>query len=149
MGTRIIKELTRRHLIKEVKSVANRSRKVYMAYDMEPAREVTGGFGYRDGEFASNWIEQLRKRAHEFLEQRQGQGYSSLQEIHGHLVQTPGPSMPSEDDVQAIMRTLELDEAVYSVPQQGELFYAVRNTSFDIFTGRLPKFLTRTRAEEP
>lgn len=41
--TKILKTLEHRNLIKSVKSVQNPTRKVYLLYDLEPARELTGG----------------------------------------------------------------------------------------------------------
>ncbi len=41
--TKILKTLEQRSLIKSVKSVQNPSRKVYMLFELEPARELTGG----------------------------------------------------------------------------------------------------------
>ena len=41
----VLRELEKRQLVKAVKSVASgaSNRKVYMAYGVEPAREITGG----------------------------------------------------------------------------------------------------------
>lgn len=41
--TKILRELEKRQLVKAVKSVASANRKVYMAFEVEPAREITGG----------------------------------------------------------------------------------------------------------
>jgi transcription initiation factor IIE alpha subunit len=41
--TKILRTLDQRKLIKSVKSVASANRKVYMAFEVEPAREITGG----------------------------------------------------------------------------------------------------------
>eukprot|EP00983_Pelagomonas_calceolata_P107177 1159315-Pelagomonas_calceolata.AAC.7 len=41
--TKILKTLEARKLVKSVKNVNNPSRKVYMAYELEPSRELTGG----------------------------------------------------------------------------------------------------------
>ena len=40
---KIIKVLESRNLIKSCKNVNNISRKVYMLYELEPSREITGG----------------------------------------------------------------------------------------------------------
>jgi DNA-directed RNA polymerase III subunit RPC6 len=65
--TKITKELLRRQLIKEVKSVQNRSRKVLMLFDVEPATEVSGGTWYHEGEFAIGWVETLRENCLQFF----------------------------------------------------------------------------------
>jgi len=41
--TKILKNLDQRSLVKSVKSVLNPSRKVYMLFELDPARELTGG----------------------------------------------------------------------------------------------------------
>lgn len=41
--TKILKTLESRNLIKSVKNVNNPSRKLYMLYELEPSREITGG----------------------------------------------------------------------------------------------------------
>ena len=38
-----LKALEHRKLVKAVKSVANGNRKVYMLFELEPSREITGG----------------------------------------------------------------------------------------------------------
>jgi DNA-directed RNA polymerase III subunit RPC6 len=38
-----LKALEQRKLVKAVKSVANGNRKVYMLFELEPSREITGG----------------------------------------------------------------------------------------------------------
>ncbi len=44
--TKILKALEGRNLIKSIKSVNNPSRKLYMCYELEPSRELTGGAWY-------------------------------------------------------------------------------------------------------
>ena len=41
-----LKSLEQRKLIKAVKSVASSNRKVYMLFELEPSREITGGAWY-------------------------------------------------------------------------------------------------------
>lgn len=41
--TKILKALESRKLVKSVKSVTGGNRKVYMLYELEPSRELTGG----------------------------------------------------------------------------------------------------------
>jgi len=142
---KVTKELLRRQLIKEVKSVQSGGRKVFMLWDTEPAREVSGGTWYHDGTFAANWIESLRSRCQEYLENNRGRAVS-LQDVHMFAMQQPGPSVPQEEDIAAIMRTLELDEEVYSMQSpSGQTVYTQRNAgsgqSFDVMTSRFPTFM--------
>ncbi len=41
--TKILKQLEQRNLLKTVRSVASKSKKLYMLFDMVPAKELTGG----------------------------------------------------------------------------------------------------------
>lgn len=41
--TKILKTLENRKLVKSVKSVSNPGRKVFMLFELEPSRELTGG----------------------------------------------------------------------------------------------------------
>jgi len=152
--TKITKELMQRRIIKEVKSIQNKNRKVFMLYDVEPAQEVSGGSWYHDGEFAASWVEQLRQRCQQYLEEHNGRAVT-LQDVHGHVSMSPGVSVPSEQDIEHIMRTLELDEFVYSVQAAtGQMIYTLRSRgvsghSFDIFAGRLPSHLRETQVDQP
>ena len=49
--TRSIRVANLKQLIKEVKTVQNRTRKVFMLFDVEPAAEVSGGTWYHEGLF--------------------------------------------------------------------------------------------------
>jgi len=150
--TKVTKELIRRQLIKEVKSVQHRGRKVFMLWDIEPDKAVSGGTWYQDGEFAASWIESLRDRCLQFLENNNGR-VVSLQDVHAFIQQQPGPSTPTQEDVAAIMRTLQLDEVVYSMQSSnGQMVYAQRQRgangeAFDLFAGRAPKFVTQAQDE--
>jgi DNA-directed RNA polymerase III subunit RPC6 len=54
------KALESRQLIKPVKSVAAKSKKLYMAYNLIPSKELTGGVWYSDLEFDHEFISELR-----------------------------------------------------------------------------------------
>jgi len=151
--TRITKGLIQRQLIKEVKSMQNR--KVFMLWDIEPAREVSGGTFYNDGMFNGGWLEQLRERCLEFLEQS-GQRVVSLADLYAYVIQQPGPSVPTEEDISAIMRTLELDELIYSVQTaSGDMQYCYRfagggqSQPFDLFAARVPSYMTKSESKPP
>jgi len=152
--TKVTKELLRRSLIKEVKSVQQRGRKVFMVWEVEPAPEVSGGTWYHDGEFASDWIESLRERCQLYLENNSGRAVT-LEDIYSFVLLQPagGPSVPTQDDVAAIMRTLELDEEIYSVQTStGQMVYTLRNRSssgqpFNIFASRIPNFITQSASQ--
>lgn len=54
--TKVLKNLENRKLIKAVKSVSASKKKVYMLFNLEPDRSVTGGAWYQDSDFEVNLI---------------------------------------------------------------------------------------------
>ncbi|KAI2650310.1 DNA-directed RNA polymerase III subunit RPC6 [Labeo rohita] len=56
---KILKNLESKKLIKAVKSVAASKKKVYMLYNLQPDRSVTGGAWYSDQDFESEFVEDI------------------------------------------------------------------------------------------
>lgn len=54
--TKILKQLEQRCLLKTVRSVTSKSKKLYMIYDMVPAKELTGGPWYTEQEFDNEFV---------------------------------------------------------------------------------------------
>lgn len=67
---KILKNLETRKLIKAVKSVNASKKKVYMLYNMEPDRSVTGGAWYQDQDFESEFVDVLNQQSLRFLQMR-------------------------------------------------------------------------------
>ena len=59
---KVLKSLESRRLIKAVKSVNATKKKVYMLYNLEPDRSVTGGAWYSDHDFESEFVEILNQQ---------------------------------------------------------------------------------------
>lgn len=55
-----LKKLINNGLVKGVKSIAYKTRKLYMLSNIEPHRDVTGGPWYTDSEFDEEFVERLR-----------------------------------------------------------------------------------------
>jgi hypothetical protein len=49
----------------------SKNRKVYMLYEIEPSREITGGAWYTEQEFDAEFIGVLREAVKKFVEQRE------------------------------------------------------------------------------
>ncbi|XP_049575624.1 DNA-directed RNA polymerase III subunit RPC6 isoform X1 [Syngnathus scovelli] len=64
---KILKNLESKKLIKAVKSVAASKKKVYMLYNVQPDRSVTGGAWYSDQDFESEFVEVLNQQCFKFL----------------------------------------------------------------------------------
>mmetsp|Transcript_21853 Transcript_21853/g.62042 ORF Transcript_21853/g.62042 Transcript_21853/m.62042 type:complete len:312 (+) Transcript_21853:106-1041(+) len=141
--TKITKDLMSRRLIKEVKSIHAKNKKVFMLWDTEASSEISGGTWYREGEFAAAWVDSLRQQCQQFLADNNGK-VVTLQDVHNHVIMKPQQSVPSEDDIATVMRTLELDEDIYAINTGGgQRLYTQRNRGkdgqpFDIFAGRIP-----------
>lgn len=67
---KVLKSLETKRLIKSVKCVNATKKKVYMLYDLEPDRSVTGGTWYSDQDFESEFVEILNQQCHRFLEHK-------------------------------------------------------------------------------
>lgn len=59
--TKTLKVLEQRLLIKSVRSVTSKSKKLYMLYDMAPAKEISGGPWYSEQEFDHGFVSTLRE----------------------------------------------------------------------------------------
>jgi len=67
---KILKNLEGKKLVKSVKSVAAAKKKVYMLFDLEPDRSVTGGSWYSDQDFESEFVQVLHQQCLKFLKQK-------------------------------------------------------------------------------
>jgi len=67
---KILKNLETKKFIKAVKSVAASKKKVYMLYNLEPDRSVTGGAWYQDQDFEAEFVDVLNQQCFRFLEQK-------------------------------------------------------------------------------
>ncbi|CEL92516.1 unnamed protein product [Vitrella brassicaformis CCMP3155] len=112
-----LKALEGRRLVKAVKSVQFKNRKVYMLFELEPDKEVSGGSWYRDGEFDEKLIESLRQHCEDMISSC---GKATLSEIRQHL-KTSGISKDDlpEEDIITVLRTLELEQKIVSFDDEG------------------------------
>ena len=76
--TKTLKILEQRNLIKSVRSVVSKSKKLYMLYELEPAKEVSGGPWYTDQEFDHEYLELLSR---EILHIVRAQGITDVNTI--------------------------------------------------------------------
>jgi len=76
---KILKNLENRKLIKAVKSVNASKKKVYMLYNLEPDRSVTGGAWYQDSDFEAEFVDVLNQQCLRYLQMRK-EGAKKLKE---------------------------------------------------------------------
>lgn len=65
--SKVLKSMESNNLIKSVKSVAASKKKVYMLYELEPDRSLTGGAWYHQQDHETEFIEVLRQQCLRFL----------------------------------------------------------------------------------
>ncbi|EWM26922.1 RNA polymerase Rpc34 [Nannochloropsis gaditana] len=67
---KILKNLESRQLVKSTSSISSKTRKLYLLYDLEPAKEITGGPWYTEHEFDHEFIEELSRAIYHFIKQQ-------------------------------------------------------------------------------
>jgi len=142
--TKVLKSLETKKLIKSVKCVNATKKKVYMLYDLEPDRSVTGGTWYSDQDFESEFVEILNQQCHRFLMHRYEvsaatKGGGPLAVRNGSLVLSKEILSHISDlgiskvqlrleDIESIMQTLIYDgKAEKSQDEKGAAMYRAVN----------------------
>lgn len=124
---KILKSLESKKLIKAVKSVSASKKKVYMLFNLEPDRSITGGAWYSDQDFESEFVEVLNQQCHRFLQKKltvaretssdplveKNASFASSKEVW-NFIQELGISKVqlSVDDIETILNTLIYDGKV-------------------------------------
>ena len=67
---KVLKLLMARRLVKCEKSIEGNNKKVYMLWELEPAKEVRGNSWYGNGEFDKDFLDALRQTSMQFIRQR-------------------------------------------------------------------------------
>jgi DNA-directed RNA polymerase III subunit RPC6 len=107
---KIFKSLEARKLIKAVKHVAQQNRKVYMLYELEPSREITGGAWYTEHEYDAEFISVLREQCVKFIMSR---GKVTLDDVCDFVKQTKLSHVElGQEEVLQIVNTLVYDGKV-------------------------------------
>ncbi|KAI8435796.1 hypothetical protein MSG28_004023 [Choristoneura fumiferana] len=68
--TKVLKSLESKKVIKAVKCVNASKKKVYMLFNLEPDRSISGGAWYQDQDFESEFVDILNRQCLRFLQQR-------------------------------------------------------------------------------
>lgn len=108
--SKIFKSLEARKLIKAVKHVAQQNRKVYMLYELEPSREITGGAWYTEHEYDAEFISVLREQCVKFILSR---GKVTLEDVCEFVRKTKLSHVElGQEEVLQIVNTLVYDGKV-------------------------------------
>ncbi|KAL1510457.1 hypothetical protein AB1Y20_006767 [Prymnesium parvum] len=77
--TKVLKMLETRKLVRPVKSHAAKNKKMYILYDLEASKEITGGAFYSGQDFDHELIIQLQQHALSFIAKEEG---ANAQKVH-------------------------------------------------------------------
>ena len=129
---KILKNLETRKLIKAVKSVNASKKKVYMLYNLEPDRSVTGGAWYQDSDFEAEFVDVLNQQCLRFLQMRreaakklregpiavQMKALCTVTEVHGFISELGISKIKlDEEDLETILKTVVYDGKAQRVLQ--------------------------------
>eukprot|EP00956_Cyclotella_meneghiniana_P015633 scaffold24072_cov67-Cyclotella_meneghiniana.AAC.1 len=135
--TKIFKQLETRKLIKPIKAVTAKTKKLYMLYDLQPAKEITGGPWYSEYEFDHEFIAELRNFILMCVRRMNG-GYGTgngvtLKQIAEKMTQANVSRVKlTLEEVQQLVQTLAFDYLIEQrgVTEEGEaLFVAARKVT--------------------
>ncbi|XP_011550544.2 probable DNA-directed RNA polymerase III subunit RPC6 [Plutella xylostella] len=136
---KVLKSLESKKLIKAVKCVNASKKKVYMLYNLEPDRSISGGAWYQDQEFESEFVDILNRQCLRFLQQRadkiknnprgpifgRTQSYATAAEVQKYIADLGISKITLDvEDVITILNTLVYDgKAESSVYPDGSRVY--------------------------
>ncbi|QDZ18969.1 Rpc34 subunit of RNA polymerase [Chloropicon primus] len=105
---KILKFLEQRKLIKSIKWVTNRNRKVYMAFDVQPSKEITGGAWYTNNELDEEMIGAAMKICLKSVREKGGR--VSFREVAAEVKKSElFRTALDEDEVRSILKLLVYD----------------------------------------
>lgn len=129
---KILKNLENRKLIKAVKSVNASKKKVYMLYNLQPDRSVTGGAWYQDSDFEAEFVDVLNQQCLRFLQLRredarklregpfavQMKTFCTVSEVHKFISELGISKIKlDEEDLETILKTVVYDGRAQRVLQ--------------------------------
>lgn len=121
---KILKNLENKKLIKAVKSVNASKKKVYMLFNLEADRSVTGGAWYQDSDFESEFVDVLNQQCIRHLQYKRDEAkkskdgplavlqlsYCSVKEVHKFITDLKISKITlDEDDLETILKTVVYD----------------------------------------
>lgn len=129
---KILKNLENKKLIKAVKSVNASKKKVYMLFNLEPDRSVTGGAWYQDSDFEAEFVDVLNQQCLRFLQKRressktmkegpitvQMKTLCTVSEVHKFISELGISKIKlDEEDLETILKTVVFDGKAQRVLQ--------------------------------
>lgn len=124
-----LKVLESRKLVKTVRSVQQKTKKLYMAYDLAPTREVSGGPWYTDHEFDHEFVSAIKQVVVGCVQQL---GTCSLEEIHKGVTAMGVSTVPlATSDVRTVVEALLADSELETLYDEGGDKYKVAKSCVD------------------
>lgn len=112
--TKALKQLETRKLVKQVKSVSAKNKKIYLLYELEPGKEITGGTWYSDQqEFDHELIHQLREMAMKYIGQNQQVSLSQVHDFINNSGLLNGKPL-EQSDIESVLDMLVSDAKIES-----------------------------------
>ena len=126
---KIFKSLEQRSLIKPVKSVAAKTKKLYMLYELTPRKELTGGVWYSGLDFDHEFISELRTFVIHCIHRINGGQGVTLNEIKQKMTQANVSRVElGQEEIQQLISTLIYDYKIEESPtlsKGGDILYIV------------------------
>ena len=108
--SKALKNLETKRLIKAVKSVTASKKKLYMLYDLEPDKSVTGGAWYSGTEFESEYVQVLHEQCYQFVKRR-----LVLADDKRDFIEAKGLSLVSSSEVKDYIDELKISNVQLSL----------------------------------
>ncbi|CAG7730005.1 unnamed protein product [Allacma fusca] len=145
---KILKILEGKRLIKPVKSVAANKKKVYMLFELEPDRSVTGGAWYSDQDFESEFVSILNQQCLRYLREKLDQSENLVEKIGPRAARYHALTKIEDvcnfisnlriskveltkDDIECILETLIYDAKIERIVKGDSVFYVAVNSFLD------------------
>ncbi|KAG6482082.1 probable DNA-directed RNA polymerase III subunit RPC6 [Zingiber officinale] len=115
--TKALKSLQNKNLIKDVVNVHNRAKKMFMAVEFEPSREISGGSWYTDGKLDTELINALKRVCLRYIAEHK---VTTMEEISRSIEASRVLNVPcSMQQLLEIVRTLVLDKEIEEFRSKG------------------------------
>lgn len=137
--TKILKNMENRNLIKSVKAVNASKKKVYMLFELEPARSITGGAWYQDSDFETEFVDVLNSQCLRYLSEKRTQALKntrdgptavlmqsmcSIEEVLNFITNLKISKIElNEDDIECILDTVVYDGKAERIVKAEGIFY--------------------------
>ena len=133
---KVLKSLEAKKLIKAVKCVNATKKRVYMLYNLEPDRSVTGGAWYSDQDFESEFVEILNQQCHRFLYHKLEKG----RECEEGPIVAKNMSMASSKEVLGFISDLGISKVQLRQARTNKRYFSTKRNWDTGTVGCLKKF---------